>query len=191
MQLEPTIPVQSVQPPVPARRKSRRPWPYGSGITGFGAYYGKQWYDSDSEGQDEHDDPPRPATTSNAQEVPIPIARTSKRFREAETRSDTELPELINDNASSDDDKEHRGTGKMSSDAKSSESTWHFDTSGSDSNPADNEPIPNERNEYYPKYFVDESENLDDCMTVYVRYQIAGGKMKLKESDTGKEHYYT
>ena len=73
-----------------------------------------------------------------------------------------------------------RGTGKMSSDPKSSESTWHFDASGRDSNPADNEPIPNERNEYYPKYFVDESENLDDCMTVYVRYQITGGKMKLK-----------
>ena len=28
-------------------------------------------------------------------------------------------------------------------------------------------------------------------MTVYVRYRIAGGRLKFKESDTGKEHHYT
>ena len=61
------------------------------------------------------------------------------------------------------------------------------DLSSSDSNPADNEPIPNERNEYYLKYFVDEFENLGDLMTVYVRYRIAGGRMKFKESDTGTD----
>ena len=36
------------------------------------------------------------------------------------------------------------------------------ETDSSDSNPADHEPIPNERNKYYPKYFIDEFENLDD-----------------------------
>ncbi len=114
---------------------------------------------------------------------------------ETEARSGNELPELIKDDESSDDDKEHRGTGKMCSEPKSSESTWDFDmcpdASSSDSNPADNEPIPNERNEHYPKYFVKEFENLDDFMTVYIRYRIAGGRMKFKEFDTGKEHYYT
>ena len=114
-QPEPTIPVQAVQPPVPARGRSRRPWPYGSGIPGFGAYHGKQWHDSDSEEQDEHGDPPRQATTSNAQEDPLPVARTPKRRREAKARSGNESPELIKDDESSDDDKEHRGTGKMSS----------------------------------------------------------------------------
>jgi hypothetical protein len=118
-QPEPAVPAQAVQPPVPARGRSRHPWPYGSGMPGFGAYRGKQWHDSDSEEQDEHDDPSRQATTSNAQEDPVPpIARTPKRYREAEARSNTELPELIKD-----DDKEHRGTGKMSSEPKSSEST--------------------------------------------------------------------
>ena len=65
------------------------------------------------------------------------------------------------------------------------------DTSSDGSNPADHEPIPNERNKYYPKYFIDEFENLDDYMSVYVRYRIAGGRMKYKESDTCKEQYYT
>jgi len=47
-----------------------------------------------------------------------------------------------------------------------------------------------ERNEGYPKYFVDEFENLDDTMTVYIRYRIAGGKMKYREDDTGAEDHY-
>ena len=76
---EPPIPVQAVQPPVPARRRSRLPWPHGSELPGFGRYAGKKWCNSDSEEQDEHDDPPLPATTSNAQDAPVPIARTSKR----------------------------------------------------------------------------------------------------------------
>jgi hypothetical protein len=41
----------------------------------------------------------------------------------------------------------------------------------------------NERNEYYPKYFVDEFENLDDLMSVYIRYRIAVGKIKFNESE--------
>ena len=64
------------------------------------------------------------------------------------------------------------------------------DSSSSDSNPADNEPIKNERNEGYPNYSIDEFENLGDSMITYVRYRIAGGRMKFKESDTGTEHYY-
>ena len=48
----------------------------------------------------------------------------------------------------------------MSSELESPESLWHFDmhqdAGSSDSNPADYEPIPNIRNEYYPKYFIDE-----------------------------------
>ncbi len=189
-QPEPMIQDQAAQPPVPARRRSRRTWPYGSGMPGFGAYHGTSWHDSDSEENEEwdkHDDPPRLAPTPNAQENPAPIARTSKRCRETEARSSNEPPELIKDDESSDDDNEHRATGKMSSDPKSSESTWHFDMcldlSSSDSNPADNEPITNDRNEGYPKNFVDEFENLGDFMITYVRYRIAGGRMKFKESD--------
>ena len=81
----------------------------------------------------------------------------------------------------------------MSYEPNSSESPWHFDmcpeAGSSDSNPADNEPIPDERNEYYPKYFIDEFENLDDYLTMYARYRIAGGRMKFKESDAGEQYY--
>jgi hypothetical protein len=79
----------------------------------------------------------------------------------------------------------------MSFEPMSSES--HFDmcpeAGSNDSNPADNEPIPNKRNEYYPKYFVDEFEKLDDYMITYVRYRIAGGRIKFRESDTGREQH--
>ena len=51
-------------------------------------------------------------------------------------------------------------------------------------------PIVNERNEGYPKYFVDEFENLHDHMSMYVRYRIAGGKMKFLEKDIGTEPHY-
>jgi len=51
-------------------------------------------------------------------------------------------------------------------------------------------PTINGRNEGYPKYFVDEFEDLSDHMTVYVRYRIAGGKMKFREEDTGAEAHY-
>ena len=83
----------------------------------------------------------------------------------------------------------------MSSEPESPELPEHFDfrpdTSSSGSNPADYEPIPNERNEHYPKYFSDEFEDLDDYMKTYVRYRIAGGRMKFKEADTGSEQHYT
>ena len=72
---EPPIPAQTVQPPVPARKRAKLQWPYGSGAPGFGRYYGKKWYNSDSEEQDEHDDPPLPATTSNTRSFPVPKYR--------------------------------------------------------------------------------------------------------------------
>jgi hypothetical protein len=82
----------------------------------------------------------------------------------------------------------------MSSEPESPELPDHFDfrpdTSSSGSNPPDHEPIPNERNEGFPKFFIDEFEDLDDHMKAYVRYRIAGGRMKFKESDTGNEPYY-
>ena len=144
---------------------------HGSGLPGFGRYTGKKWYNSDSKEQDEHDDPPLPATTSNTQEVPVPIARTSKRYREAESHNVSKFPEPIKDDKSPADDKQHHDTGKMSSEPKSSEFPWHFDmcpdAGSSDSNPAE-KPIPNEHNKYYPKYFIDEFENLDDYIITYV-----------------------
>jgi hypothetical protein len=51
-------------------------------------------------------------------------------------------------------------------------------------------PIPLDRNEGYPKYNVDEFFNSADFTSMYVRYRIAGGKMKFKEEDTGRENYY-
>ncbi len=62
---EPPIPVETVRPPVQARKKARMVWPRGSGAPGFGTYRGTKWYDFETEEQDEHDDPPLPATTSN------------------------------------------------------------------------------------------------------------------------------
>ena len=83
----------------------------------------------------------------------------------------------------------------MNSEPKSHESPWHFnmcpEASSSGSNPADYEPIPNIHNEHYPKYCIDEFEDLDDYMKAYVRYRIAGGRMKFEESDTGSEQHYT
>ena len=144
----------------------------------------------------------QPEPTSDSNGKPIPSTRISKRCREphpgesnqTEVESDDEPPELHKDGESSDSDQEHQTPGKMSSDPKSCESNWHFDTchdsNGSDSNPTDSNPMANERDKYCPKYFVDEFVNSDDVMSVYIRYRTAGGKMKLHESDTGTEHFY-
>ena len=51
-------------------------------------------------------------------------------------------------------------------------------------------PISLDRNDGYPKYNIDEFFNSADFTSMYVRYRIAGGKMKLKEEDTGRERYY-
>ena len=65
------------------------------------------------------------------------------------------------------------------------------DPSSEGSNPADHEPIPEERNKDYPKYAIDEFWDDYDSTPAYVRYRIAGGRFKFKESDTGSEEYYT
>ena len=171
----------------------------------MGAYRGTSWHDSDSEDHEErteHDDPTHSAPSSDTQATPTLRASSPKRCRKSQTVKPTqseaesvdEPPELVKDGESSDDDSEHQTSGKISSDPKSSESNLHFDMrpdlSSSDSNPAESNPVTNERNEYYPKYFVDEFENLDDAMIVYIRYRIAGGKMKFRESDTGAEDHY-
>ena len=44
------------------------------------------------------------------------------------------------------------------------------------------------RNAEYPKLCIDEFEDLEDYMKEYVRYRIAGGRMKFKESDTATSH---
>jgi hypothetical protein len=86
------------------------------------------------------------------------------------------------------------GTGKMSSEPESPELPDNFDfrpdMSSEGSNPTDREPIPNARNVYYSKFCIDEFEDLEDYMSAYVRYRIAGGRMKFKESATGNELHY-
>ena len=46
------------------------------------------------------------------------------------------------------------------------------------------------RNSGYPKFSIDEFEEPDDYINVYIRYRIAGGRMKISESDTGSEEHY-
>ena len=136
----------------------------------------------------------RPHQILRESQFPL-LARQSdpERSSNPATLSSQNLP--IKDDKSPDDDKEHRGTNKMSSEPESPELPDHLDfrpdTSSSGSNPADYEPIPNERNKHYPKYGIDEFEDLHDCMKTYFRYRIAVGRMKFKESDTGSEQYYT
>ena len=84
-QPEPAIRVQAAQPPVPAkRRRTKLPWPHGSGLPGFGAYTGKKWYNSDTEEQDENDDPPRPRRS-------FPVPKYKDRHLENEQPSDSKL----------------------------------------------------------------------------------------------------
>jgi hypothetical protein len=186
---ETSIPVQAVQPPIPARKRAKLPYPHGSGLPGFGAYTGKKWYNSDTEEQDEHDEPPLPATTSSTRRS-FPVPKYEDRHSEPEPASDSKPPGPIKDDKSPGGDREQPGTGKMSP-----ESEYHFDfcpdTSSEGSNPADHEPIPNVRNAYYPKFCIDEFENVEDTMRAYVRYRIACGRMKFIESDTGSEQHYT
>ena len=93
----------------------------------------------------------------------------------------------IKDDESPDDDKEHRGAGKISSKPEGSESSLHFDMLANLSRNY----MKNKRDEDHKKHVAEESENIDDPMVTYVRYRIAGGRMKFKESDTGREQYYT
>ena len=207
-------------------------------------------YHSETEEQDEHDDPPLPATTSNTRRS-FPVPKYEDRHSEPEPTSDSKLPGHVKDDKSPGSGREHQGIGETEFDRKkrhiekktllselpsgpigysgrfgsrpdessggrfdfgpdtsstgpnpeqtgtekmSPESEYHFDfrpdISSEGSNPADHEPIPNERNEGYPKFCIDEFEDLNDTMKAYVRYRIAGGLMKFKESDTGNELHY-
>ena len=179
---ETQTPVESVQPLAPPRKKARMVWPRGSGAPGFGRYRGTKWYDFETEEQDEHGDPPLPATTSNTRRS-FPVPKYRDRHLETEQSSDSKLPEP---------NKENIGAGKMSSEPESPDLPDHFDfrpdTSSEGSNAADHEPIPNAR---YPKYCIDEFEDLEEYMKAYVRYRIAGSRMKFNESDTGSEQHYS
>jgi hypothetical protein len=90
--------------------------------------------------------------------------------------------------SSSGPNSEQPGTEKMSPESEY-HSDFRPDTSSEGSNPADNEPIPDVRNEYYPKYFIDDFDD-PHYLDVHVQYRIAGGLMKFKESDTGNEYHY-
>ncbi len=151
---EPPIPVETVQPPLPARKKARMVWPRGSGLPGFGSYRGTKWHDFETEEQDEHDDPPLPAATSNTRRS-VPVPKYEDRHLEPEPTSDSKLPGNVKDDKSPGGDREQPGTGKMNQDPESPElpeSEYHFDfrpdTNSEGSNPADREPIPNERNKH-------------------------------------------
>jgi hypothetical protein len=135
---ETLIPIETVQPPAPARKRTKLSWPHGSGLPGFGAYTGKKWYNSDTEEQDENDDPP-PRTRRS-----IPVPKYKDRYSQIESASDSKLPGDINDDKSPGEDREQPGTGKMSQDPESPElpeSEYHFDfrpdTSSEGSNPKD------------------------------------------------------
>ena len=132
VQPEPMNQAQAVPPSEPARRRLRRPWPYGSGLPGFRAYRIPERDSSSAEHEErtEHDDPMQPEPTSDSKGKPTPITRISKRCREphpgesnqTEVESDDEPAELHKDGESSDSDQEYQTPGKMSSDPKSCKS---------------------------------------------------------------------
>jgi hypothetical protein len=83
---EPPTQVEAVQPPVQARKRTKLPWPHGSGLPGFGAYTGKKWYNSDTEEQDENDDPPRPCRS-------FQVLKYKDRHSQIESASDSSSQE--------------------------------------------------------------------------------------------------
>ena len=173
---ETETPAETTQPPIPPRKKARMIWPRGSGLPGFGRYRGTKWYDMETEGQDEHDDSSLPASTSNTRRsIPVPTK----------------------DDKSPGSDREQHGDAKMSSEPTSPDPPasdffdFRPDPSSEGSNPTDYEPMPEERNKDYPQYAIDEFWHDTDYTQAYVRYRIAGGRLKFKESDTGSEEYYT
>ena len=99
---ETSIPAQAVQPPVQTRKRTKLPWPHGSGLPGFGAYTGKKWYNSDTEEQDENDDPPRPRRS-------FPVPKYKDRHLENEQTSDPKPPGDISDDKPLGSGKGHHG----------------------------------------------------------------------------------
>jgi hypothetical protein len=61
--------------------------------------------------QDEHDDPPLPATTSNTRRS-FPVPKYEDRHSEPEPISDSKLPGNVKDDKSPVGDREHRGIGE-------------------------------------------------------------------------------
>ena len=59
------------------------------------------------------------------------------------------------------------------------------DPSSEGSNPADYEPIPEERNKDYPKYAIDEFWDDTDSTPAYVRYRIAAVGSSSKSPTPG------
>jgi hypothetical protein len=114
---EPPIPVETVQPPVPARKKARMVWPRKSGLPGFGSYRGTKWYDFETEEQDEHDDPPLPATTSNTRRS-IPVTKYEDRHSEPEPTSGSKLPGHVRDDKPPGGDREYHGIGETEFDRR-------------------------------------------------------------------------
>ena len=102
---ETSIPVQAVQPPLPLRKRTKLPWPHGSGLPGFGAYTGKKWYNSDTEEQDENDNPPRPRRS-------ITVPKYKDLHSQTQPASDSKLPGDTNDNKSPCEDEDQPGTGR-------------------------------------------------------------------------------
>ena len=90
------------------------PYPHGSGLPGFEAYTGKKWYNSDTEEQDEHDDPPLPATTSNTRRS-FPVPKYHERHLEPEPTSDSKLPGTVKDDKPPGGNREHHGMARRSS----------------------------------------------------------------------------
>ena len=107
---EPTIPLETVQPPAPARKKAGTAWPPRSGAPGYGMHRSRMRY-SGTEEQDEHDDPPLPATTSSTRRS-FPVPKYEDRHSEPEPISDSKLPGNIKDDKPPEGDREHHGIGK-------------------------------------------------------------------------------
>jgi hypothetical protein len=174
------------QPPAPARKKAIMIWPHGPGLPGSGRYRGTKWYDMETEGQDEHDDSSLPASTSNTRRS-IPVPKYRERHLEAESSSDSKLPGDFSDNKQQprrsprvSKRKGRTPNTEQSSDSKLPEHTMDDKSSGDDRT----------RNSGYPKFSIDEFEEHDDYTKTYIRYRIAGGRIKFNESDTGSEEHY-
>jgi hypothetical protein len=112
---EPPIPVVTVQLPAPARKRAKFIWPRGPAPR-FGRSQGKKWYEPEE--QDEHGDPPLPATTSNTRRS-FPVPKYEDRHSESEPTSDSnKLPGHVKDDKSPGGDREHHGIGETEFDRR-------------------------------------------------------------------------
>ncbi len=103
-------PAETTQLPVPPRKRAKMIWPRGSGAPEFGRYRGIKWYDMETEGQDEHNDPPLPASTSNTRRS-VPVPKYRDRHQQTEPSSSSQLPEPTKDDKSPGGDREQHAQG--------------------------------------------------------------------------------